>query len=150
MVADAYHYRVDALTSVVATIALFIGQYSSDFAGLFDHLGAVVIACMMIGLGFSALRANFNQLVDKKPNPVYFQWVREAALSVKGTHETEKIRIQISGPDAHVDIDIEVDPHMSVEKAHKISQEVRAAIQKKWPQVRDVTVHIEPYYPDDH
>lgn len=64
--------------------------------------------------------------------------------------DTEKTRIQLYGPDAHVDIDIEVDPELSVQKAHKISQEVRIEIQKAWPAVRDVTVHIEPYYPNDH
>ena len=62
----------------------------------------------------------------------------------------EKIRIQRYGPDAHVDIDIEVKPSLTVDKAHKISQQVRREIQKAWPAVRDVTVHIEPYYANDH
>ncbi len=49
-----------------------------------------------------------------------------------------------------MDIDIEVDPTMSVDEAHRISQLVRVEIQKDWPAVRDVTVHIEPYFPNDH
>jgi divalent metal cation (Fe/Co/Zn/Cd) transporter len=76
--------------------------------------------------------------------------VRDAAKSVDGVCDTEKIRIQQHGPNAHVDIDVEVDPHMTVERAHEISQKVRRAIQTAWPQVLDVTVHIEPYYENDH
>jgi len=91
-----------------------------------------------------------NQLLDKIPATRYFLAVRKAAINVNGVLDTEKIRIQQYGPDAHVDIDIEVDPQLSVEKAHTISQHVRAAIQKEWPMVRDVMVHIEPYYPGDH
>jgi divalent metal cation (Fe/Co/Zn/Cd) transporter len=89
-------------------------------------------------------------MMDRIPNPRFFEKVKNAARSVDGVEETEKIRIQLYGPDAHVDIDIEVDPHLTVEVAHKISQQVRAEIQKKWTAVRDVTVHVEPYYPNDH
>jgi divalent metal cation (Fe/Co/Zn/Cd) transporter len=76
--------------------------------------------------------------------------VKEAALKVEGVLATEKVLIQSYGPDAHVDIDIEVAPNLSVEVAHKLTQKVRAEIQKAWPAVRDVIVHIEPYYPGDH
>lgn len=60
------------------------------------------------------------------------------------------MRLQVYGPDAHVNIDIEVDPALSVEVAHEITQKVRAEIQKSWPAVRDAIVHVEPYYPEDH
>ena len=76
--------------------------------------------------------------------------VRNAAMTVTGVCDTEKIRIQQYGPDAHVDIDVEVDPTLSVEQAHTISQHVRTKIQIAYPNVQDVVVHIEPYYPDDH
>ncbi|MCB1136629.1 MAG: cation transporter, partial [Chlamydiia bacterium] len=76
--------------------------------------------------------------------------VRTAALRVPGVRETEKIHLQVYGPDALVGIDIEVDPKMPVDEAHDITQKVRAEIQKDWPAVRDVIVHVEPYYPGDH
>ena len=88
--------------------------------------------------------------MDRIPEDRFFNTVRQAAKHVEGVLETEKIRIQRYGPDAHVDIDIEVDPGLTVEVAHAISQKVRVEIQKAWPAVRDVTVHIEPYYSGDH
>lgn len=150
MAADAYHYRVDGLTSLFATIALLLSAFFPVWSLIFDHIGAIVIAGMMIGLGIYAAKNNLNQLMDRIPNPAFFEKVREAARAVEGVKDTEKIRIQLYGPDAHVDIDVEVDPQLSVEVAHKISQKVRAEIQKNWPAVRDVTVHIEPFYPNDH
>ncbi len=50
----------------------------------------------------------------------------------------------------HVDIDIEVDPLQTVSEAHVITQHVRAQIQTDWPAVRDVVVHVEPYFDGDH
>lgn len=150
LAADASHYRVDALTSLYAAIALIAGAFIPAWSHLFDHLGALVIALFMVFLGFFAARKNIQQLLDRVPEPQFFQKVTIAANRVVGVLDTEKIGIQLYGPDAHVDIDIEVEPQLTVAVAHEISQKVRLEIQKEWPAVRDVTVHVEPYYPNDH
>lgn len=150
LAADAVHYRIDGITSVCATVALLIAAYFPQMSHLVDHLGALLISVLMVGIGLNAAWQNTKQLLDTKPDVEFFTKVKKAARRVDGVLGTEKIRIQSYGPDAHVDIDIEVDPHLSVEVAHKISQEVRVEIQKDWPAVRDVTVHIEPFYPNDH
>ena len=69
-------------------------------------------------------------------------------MSVDGVRGTEKLLIQLCGPDAHISIDIEVDPLLSVEVAHDITKDVRRKIQLCWPCVRDVIVHIEPFRTD--
>ncbi|WP_068469559.1 cation diffusion facilitator family transporter [Candidatus Protochlamydia phocaeensis] len=150
LAADAIHYRIDGLTSLFATIALVVAAYFPSWSVAIDHTGALLISVFMIIIGLFASRENFHQLMDRVPDTEFFERVKKAALQVKGVLGTEKIRIQLYGPDAHVDIDVEVNPSMSVNIAHQISQQVRASIQKAWPAVRDVTVHIEPYYAGDH
>jgi cation diffusion facilitator family transporter len=150
LAADAIHFRIDALTSLLAAISLICSAYAPVWSIFFDHIGAILIAIFMVIMGVLAMRNNARQLMDRVPPLRYFEKVRRAAKHVVGVRETEKIRIQLYGPDAHVDIDVEVDPTLTVDKAHRISQKVRVAIQKEWPAVRDVIVHIEPYYPHDH
>lgn len=150
LAADAAHYRVDAITSICATIALFIAASYPEKSLMIDHAGAMLISVLMIGIGFNAAWQNTKQLMDMKPDLKFFRKVKKAARRVEGVRGTEKIKIQLYGPNAHVDIDVEVDPDLSVEVAHAISQKVRFEIQKDWPAVEDVTVHIEPYYPNDH
>lgn len=148
--ADALHYRIDSLSSLFATVALILAASFPSLGAVIDHIGAAIISLFMIFVGMGAIKNNVNQLLDRIPDKKFFEKVKKAALRVNGVRGTEKIRIQMYGPDAHVDIDIEVDPELSVDKAHKISQKTRVEIQKEWPFVRDVTVHIEPYYPGDH
>ncbi len=150
LAADAVHYRVDSLTSFFAALVLIIGAYIPAWSIIFDRMGAILIAVMMVFLGINAARKNLYQLIDRVPSSEFFDRVKDAAAKVAGVFDTEKILIQMYGPDAHVNVDVEVDPKLSVEEAHKISQNVRAEIQRDWPAVRDVTVHIEPYYPGDH
>lgn len=148
--ADAVHYRMDALTSLFASVTLIMAAWNPEWSVIIDHVGAILIALLMVVVGSIAARSNIHQLMDKVPHDDYFETVKRAALDVDGVLDTEKIRIQLYGPDAHVDIDVEVSPELPVDEAHRISQQVRRRIQKEWPVVRDVTVHIEPYYPDDH
>ena len=150
LLADAIHYRIDALNSLFAMIALLFAAYFSPYSAFCDHLGAIVIAMLMIVIGIFAAKNNINQLLDRVPPQQFFEKVKFASMRTKGVLATEKILIQLYGPDAHVSIDIEVSPELSVEKAHEITQQVRAEIQKEWPAVRDVIVHVEPYYAGDH
>jgi len=150
MAADAVHYRIDALTSLFAAVALIASAMFPERGNLFDHTGAMVISLLMMGLGAYASKSNLQQLLDHIPNQSFFDLVKTTASTVEGVRGTEKIGIQLYGPDALVNIDIEVDPILTVDSAHQISQYVRLEIQKAWPAVRDVIVHIEPYYPNDH
>lgn len=150
LLAEALHFRADSLSSSFALISLLLAAIFPHISGIFDRLGAMAISLTMLSMGLFGAKKNLNQLLDRIPEGDLFEKVRQAAMKVQGVLGTEKIRIQQYGPDAHVDIDIEVNPELSVEVAHEISQHVRAKIQIEWPQVQDVTVHIEPYYAGDH
>ncbi|MFV0445473.1 MAG: cation diffusion facilitator family transporter [Planctomycetaceae bacterium] len=148
--AEASHYRTDALTSLVAALGLAAAAVVPKWGHHLDLISAAVLSIIMIWLGFSAIRENLNQLLDHVPQDEHFELVRQAALRTTGVLGVEKLRIQHAGPDAHVDIDIEVDPDLTVAAAHVITQHVRAQIQSDWPMVREVVVHVEPYYAGDH
>lgn len=150
MLADARHYRIDSITSFIASLSLLVALFSPSLSALADHMGALLISIVMIILGYFAAKDNIAEIMDRTPKAEYFEKVKRAAFKVAGVLGTEKIRIQHYGPDSHVDIDVEVDPNLSVFDAHTISQKVRAEIQKDWPKVQDVTVHIEPFFPNDH
>ncbi|WP_437187069.1 cation diffusion facilitator family transporter [Planctomicrobium sp. SH668] len=148
--AEAKHFQVDAATSLIAAVTLLVASFWTTHANLLDHLGAGVLSLLMIILGAQATWENVHQLLDHVPQDEDFKRVRESAMSVNGVIDVEKLQIQHAGPDAHVNIDIEVQPEISVAQSHVIAQHVRARIQTDWPFVRDVIVHVEPYYEGDH
>jgi cation diffusion facilitator family transporter len=150
LIAESAHFRIDAMTSLIAAIGIGLAAALPSYGHLIDRLGAMLLAAVMIWLGAAAALENLHQLMDRVPEDASFERVRAAAAAVEGVREVEKIRIQHAGPDAHVDIDIEVDPEIRVDEAHRIAQHVRATIQSAWPSVREVVVHVEPYYEGDH
>lgn len=150
MIAEAYHYRVDAITSFVAALGLLIASQIPGYGHLIDHITAMILSVIMVYLGWVAARENLHELTDKVPHQKYFDQVKASAMKVEGVLDVEKVRIQTAGPDAHVNIDIEVNPNETVDQAHLTAQQVRYQIQLDWPTVREVVVHVEPYYESDH
>lgn len=150
LLAEAAHFRIDAVTSVIASAGIAAAWAAPNFGRLIDHAGAMLLAAIVVWLGLRSAFENLHQLMDRVPEATSFERVRAAAAGVAGVLEVEKIRIQHAGPDAHVDIDIEVDPAIRVDEAHRIAQHVRATIQTDWPSVQEVVVHVEPFYAGDH
>ncbi len=150
LASEAVHFQIDALTSLLTTITLLAAAFFPEFGGKLDHLGGGLLALIMIGLGGMAAMGNLHQILDRLPHDDEVRRVRESSLAVDGVIDVEKIRIQQAGPDVHVNIDIEVQPETTVDVAHRIAQKVRARIQLDWPFVREVVVHVEPYYEGDH
>ena len=111
MMAEAWHYRIDALNSGIALVALAIGAILPQWSGLIDHIGAFGIAGLLLVVGIRCARENMHQLLDRVPDASFFSAVERAARRVPGVEGTEKVRIQLYGPDAHVDIDVEVTRH---------------------------------------
>ena len=56
LLADAVHYRLDAINSLFAMVALLIAAYLPAYSQLIDHMGAVVIAILMLIVGSIAAK----------------------------------------------------------------------------------------------
>jgi len=67
------------------------------------------------------------------------------ALAAPGVLGVEKCFARKTGFKYHVDIHLEVDPHMTVWASHEIATEVRFKIRKQLGWVDDVLVHVEPH-----
>ncbi|SFI27167.1 cation diffusion facilitator family transporter [Planctomicrobium piriforme] len=148
--AEAMHFQIDAVTSLLTAGTLLAAALLPEFSAILDHAGGGVLAIVMLVLGASAALENLHPLLDRIPQSEDFDRVKQSALLIEGVIDVEKLRIQHAGPDAHVNIDIEVDPQITVEASHAIAQKVRARIQTDWPLVREVVVHVEPFYAGDH
>ena len=141
---DAWHHRVDAMTSTAAFIGISIAliggkpwQSADDWAAL--------VACVLIGWnGYRLARPAFFEIMDTAPRGKFIRSIREVARSVPGVVEVEKCRARKMGLDFYVDLHVGVDGNISVHEGHEIAHRVKRAIQQSDSRVADVLVHIEP------
>ncbi len=144
VIANAWHHRSDALSSVVAAVSIAV-TYLFPSYGFVDDIGAVVVAVILlkaaVGIAFPAL----GKLTDCAPPPEIRDAIYQAAAAYDKVRSAHAIRTRYIGEDIFVDLHIEVDPWLSVREGHDISSDVSRKICEKIESVVDVVVHIEPH-----
>ena len=144
MHADAWHHHSDALTSSAAAIGISVALIGGEGYEVADDLAAVVAAAIIISNGWGLLHRALNELMDRSPNREVIEKIRQIAALVDGVERIEKCLVRKMGYYYYVDMHVEVDPKMTVERSHEIAHEVKDRVRTGIPVVQDVLVHIEP------
>ena len=141
---DAWHHRSDAITSAAAFLGISISLIGGKGYASADNWAAVAAAAVIAFNGWRLLRPAFNELMDRSPDRELLEKIRIVAATIPGVDNVEKCFVRKMGYQFFVDMHLEVDPHMTVENAHRISHEVKNKVRAEIPSVRDVLIHIEP------
>jgi cation diffusion facilitator family transporter len=144
LLADAWNDAVDILSAGAALCALALTLYNPQQFLAADHYGGFIVGLFVIYTGFRVLHETALDLIDTMPSPEFIDQIKRTALEVERVDGVEKCYARKTGLQYHVDLHVEVDPHMTVAESHEVATRVRAHITKAMPQVADVLVHIEP------
>ncbi len=146
--ADAQHHRSDAITSVAAFIGISIALIGGKGYEGADDWAALVASVLIFYNAMVILRPALAEIMDAAPSNEIVQKVRELAASVPDVKGVEKCYVRKMGFDYFVDLHIEVDGELSVDKGHTIAHLVKDAILESDLRVLDVLVHVEPHIYD--
>jgi len=141
MIADALNMRNDILISGTVLLGVMLSKF-----GLFwmDSVAALVVSIMIIRTAFNIFRETSYELMDGMHDMEIYQEIFDAVESVKGVRNPHKVRVRQVGYKYFVDIDIEVDPSLTVQVGHDIATQVKQAIIARNDRIADVLVHVEP------
>ncbi|MDD3518798.1 MAG: cation diffusion facilitator family transporter [Chromatiales bacterium] len=139
--ANAWHHRSDVASSLVVVVGI-----GGTLAGLpyLDAIAAVIVAGMILLMGWRLVRQSVNELIDTGLEPERVASIRDAILSVDGVKSLHMLRTRRMGGSALADVHILVSPRISVSEGHHISDTVRRHLVDSFDELTDVTVHIDP------
>ncbi len=139
LVADAMHTKSDILVSFTVIVSLVFTKMGYYHA---DSIVGLIIAFFIARIGYNILKNASDVLVDTVcMDNSAIEFVVNSIEGVKGCHD---IRTRGSANAAYVDLHVFVDGSMSTEKAHGIADIIEERIQKEFPSVVDIVVHVEP------
>lgn len=144
LAADAWNDLVDIISAFAALTALGLSLADPDRFRAADHYGGFAVGLFVIITGLRVLRESSLELMDTMPAGEQIAQIRAHAAGVPGVVAIEKCFARKTGLQYHVDLHVEVDPHITVQASHEIASDVRADLRAKLPWVADVLVHIEP------
>jgi cation diffusion facilitator family transporter len=144
MHADAWHHRSDALTSLAAAIGISIALLGGPRYAVADDVAAMLAAGIIAWNGWRLLERAINELMDRSPGTKLADQIHRTAALVPGVECIEKCLVRKMGYHFYVDMHVQVDPQMTVQRSHEIAHAVKDRVRRQFPEVRDVLVHIEP------
>ncbi|MHA1504918.1 MAG: cation diffusion facilitator family transporter [Candidatus Heimdallarchaeota archaeon] len=148
LIANGKNFRTDVLTSIVVLISVSIGHLSIGTFSLnwVDPSIALVIAVVIILTAVGIIREASSVLLDSSPNIEEIEKMKEVALKQDGVKGVGSIRARSISADKYlVDIDILLDPSITIDEGHTIATNVENALLEDCP-VTYIQVHVEPFY----
>ncbi|MBN2170216.1 MAG: cation transporter [Candidatus Krumholzibacteriota bacterium] len=147
LLANAWHHRSDALSSVAALagIGLYLLLPAWDWA---DTAGAVLVAVFIVKAGVDIARRAARDLVDTAPPRDWSQRILEFVLADASVAGIRNLRGRYYAQRVALDMDIQVDPEISVRMGHDVARRLERQILARFREVNSVMIHIEPDLPD--
>ena len=147
MLADAWHHRSDALTSVAAFVGISLALIMGEGWESADDWAAVIACAVIAWNGVNLLRGAVREVMDAAASEDVLERIRGIAASVPDVHGIDELRVRRSGLVYLVDIHVEVDEHLTVRRGHEIGHDVKDRLITSELPILDVLVHIEPPHP---
>jgi cation diffusion facilitator family transporter len=144
VIANAWHHRSDALSSIPALVAVVVAALYPDW-GFVDHIGAVLIASFILKVSWDIILPALQGLIDTGAPVTTQAHIKRLAAEVTGVKSTHAVRTRKVGSRLLIDLHILVEPELTVREGHKISENVKEKLLNDGPEILDAVVHLEPY-----
>lgn len=146
LLANAWHHRSDALSSIPVALAVAAAAWRPDWA-IVDALGAVVVGGFVLFVAWKILAPALMELSDGSAPLHMCREIKALALEVPWIQGVHRVRTRHLGPLIHVDLHAVVDGDVTLTVAHDAAEALRRNVKEKIPEVADVLVHMDPAPP---
>ena len=140
LLANAWHHRSDAISSVAALVGIGGAQWGIP---LMDPIAGVLVAGLIIKTGIDIGYESIRELTDETVEEEVISELGHILAEIDGVDHFHEMRARRMGPQLLVDLHIEVDSMMSISAAHQVAERVRLRILDELPAVNEVLVHVD-------
>ena len=140
LIADGYHARVDGWTSLAVlfgAVGVWLGY------PLADPIIGLLITAAILGIVIQSGKSIFFRMLDGA-EPGIIDELRHAAEHVPQVKEVTEVRARWLGHRLHAELNVAVDPELTIAQAHAIAAEVRHQLLHHLDYLSLVVIHVDP------
>jgi len=143
MAVYSWNIASDVLSSTAALIGIAFARMGFR---IMDPIAAFILSIFIIRAGFRGFHRAYDELMDGAPSRAVIAGIKKIALRNTSVKAVQDIKVRKMGLDLIVDMTIEVDKNITVEKGHEITDHIRSDILSKIHTAKEVFIHVEPFY----
>ncbi|ELD3473125.1 cation transporter [Enterobacter hormaechei] len=140
LIANAWHARSDAASSVVVAVGITGALAGSPW---FDPLAALLVGVVIFRMGYRFTSEAMHDLMDRSADADKEGEIKNLLLSTPGVAGLHDLRTRRAGDYILVDVHLEIPAHLSVRDGHDIAVAARERVLQD-PEILNVMVHIDP------
>ena len=144
LMADAWHHRSDALSSVGSLIGIGAARLGYP---IFDPIASIVICLFIFKAAFDIYKDAVNKMVDASVDEETLKQIRKVIAKQEGVLGIDEIRTRLFGSRYYVDVEISADGNQTLWQAHTIAEKVHDIIEEQFRDAKHVMVHVNPAEP---
>lgn len=144
VVANAWHHRSDALSSIGALLGIGGAIILGDKWTVLDPIASCCISIAIIVIAVKMALPSLSELLETSlPEDIEAEIVRTAS-EISGVRDIHELKTRRNGISFIIDAHITVDPSISIVEAHDIATNVEEALQLKYGNETQISIHMEP------
>lgn len=141
LMADAWHHRSDALSSVGALAGIVGARMGFP---ILDATASLCICFFIEKAAYEIFKDAVDKMVDKACDEGMENELRACVLAQEGVLGVDLLRTRVFGSKIYVDIEISTDANATLREAHSIAEKVHDSIEKSFTKVKHIMVHVNP------
>ncbi|GAC1477084.1 MAG: cation diffusion facilitator family transporter [Gemmatimonadaceae bacterium] len=140
LVADGHHARVDGWTALAVLVGAVGVRLGYPIA---DPVMGLVITVAILGVVWASAKTIFSRMLDAV-DPRVLEELRATACAVAGVREVSEVRARWAGHRLFAEMNVAVDPTLSVSEGHAIAASVQHQLLHHASHVGAAVIHICP------
>ncbi|WP_295154132.1 cation diffusion facilitator family transporter [uncultured Ruminococcus sp.] len=141
LMADAWHHRSDALSSVGAFAGILGARMGLT---VLDPLASVIICVFIEKAAYDIFLDAVNKMVDHSCPDETVDEMKEVIMNVDDVIGIDELKTRLFGAKIYVEVEILMDAKKTLVEAHNTAEEVHDAIESHFPEVKHCMVHVNP------
>ncbi|MDG6224318.1 MAG: cation diffusion facilitator family transporter [Candidatus Thermoplasmatota archaeon] len=144
IIANAWHHRTDALTSVAALFGISISILFKGRFAIFDPIAALFVGIFIIVVSVRFIKSSTSELLEASLDNETKERIVSLILSVPGIENPHSLKTRRIGKGIAIDVHVCVSPGMTVELAHSMTKDIEKVLKKEFGTDTYVIVHVCP------
>lgn len=143
-VADAWHHRSDAFSSVGSLIG--IGGAMLGFPVL-DSVASVVICIFILRVSYDILKDSIKKMMDTSCDEEYEKKLLSYIENQPDVVCIDMLHTRLFGSKVYIDLEIEVDGDKSLRESHAVAQQIHDKVEADFADIKHIMIHVNPTKP---
>lgn len=144
VMANAWHHRSDAISSVATLVGVTLSYFLGEGWRILDPIASIFIGVFILVAAIKLAKPSVDELLEISVPQAETQKIRNLIKEVPGVEKVHNLRCRRNGHSLIVDVNIHVDPEITVRLGHAIATEVENTLRRSYGSDIIIYVHVEP------